>query len=250
LDEFCREGSPAALIVAAHPDDETIGAAARLMAARDVRIVHVTDGAPRNLDDARRCGFATAAEYSDARRRELRDALAVAEVGMERTIWFGYADQEAAFHLEEIAGRLRRVFQETAPALVLTHPYEGGHPDHDACAFAVHRGASGRPIVVAEFASYHAIGDGPLQFHFLPGGGAERLIPLNDRQQAVKRRMLDCFRTQKEILAPFGVSVERFRLAPQYRFLEPPHPGRLHYERHPWGMTGERFRGLVNAHGS
>ena len=41
---------------------------------------------------------------------------------------------------------------------VITHPYEGGHPDHDACAFAARAAVrhSANKAKLMEFTSYHA----------------------------------------------------------------------------------------------
>ena len=64
------------VIVAPHPDDEIIGAGAHMPAIRDLWIVHATDGAPRNMQEARKNGFATREEYAQARA-----ALQAAENG-------------------------------------------------------------------------------------------------------------------------------------------------------------------------
>jgi hypothetical protein len=54
--------------------------------------------------------------------------------------------------------------------------------------------------------------------------------------------LFDCYRTQQRVLKLFAIDVERFRSAPRYDFLQPPHPGRLHYEELNWGITGDRWR--------
>lgn len=46
------------VVVAAHPGDETLAAGSRFDAMDDLTIVHVTDGSPRDVEDARREGFA------------------------------------------------------------------------------------------------------------------------------------------------------------------------------------------------
>ena len=125
--------------------------------------------------------------------------------------------------------------------VVLTHPYEGGHPDHDAAAFiAAHCGCP-----VLEFASYHAgLGSGMRTGAFLPGPEPVR-VGLTVAEQARKRAMLGAFATQAGTLAPFGTEYELFREAPGYDFSRAPHDGLLHYEQYDWGMTGARWRLLA-----
>lgn len=119
-------------IVVAHPDDETIGVGGQLARLDGITIVHVTDGAPRDLGDARARGFASAEAYAAARRRELEAAMALAGVPATALLTLDVPDQGAAFVMPGIAARLATLFAEREIELVLTHAYEGGHPDHDA----------------------------------------------------------------------------------------------------------------------
>ena len=68
----------------AHPDDEVIGASALLMRVPELRLLHVTDGAPRDLRDAQAAGFAGWQDYAQARGHELAAALALAGIAADR----------------------------------------------------------------------------------------------------------------------------------------------------------------------
>jgi LmbE family N-acetylglucosaminyl deacetylase len=244
-----------AVIVAAHPDDEVIGAGGLLTRLRQAIVVHVTDGAPRNNVDARAAGFAGWAEYAARRRREAETALAMAGLGVERLRCLDFPDQQATLNLLALARRLADLLREVGPAAVITHAYEGGHPDHDASAFAVHAArrllaqAGTKPPRLIEMSGYHGFGGGFVVANFIPHADAGRVttVKLGAAAQARKRRMLDCHVSQRAVLAPFTVTAERFRLAPRYDFAVPPHPGALHYEGQDWGMSGERWRALAQA---
>src|SRR4051794_6678906 len=62
------------LIVAPHPDDETIGAAIWMDRHRETQItlLHITDGSPRDGAAARKAGFSSRDAYAAQRRGELR----------------------------------------------------------------------------------------------------------------------------------------------------------------------------------
>lgn len=237
-----RSVNPRVALVVAHPDDETIAAGASLHLLPGLLLVHVTDGAPRALSDAAAAGFDAPADYAAARRGELMAALDVAGASPD-LVELGVADQEASFAMPTLARALSRLFDAHGIEVVMTHAYEGGHPDHDATTFAVHAAAGGRPVL--EFAGYHADPAGALLTgRFLPGPDPT-VVTLTEAEQARKRAMFDCFRTQARTLAAFGTGQEAFRLAPAYDFTQPPLPGRLNYEHWGWSMTGACWRALA-----
>jgi len=229
-------------LVVAHPDDETIAAGASLHLMPGLLLVHVTDGAPVRLADFHRNGFATPAAYGDAREAELQAALGVAGVQPHRAR-LRVPDQDAMLHLAGIAAELGRLFDAHAIQAVLTHAYEGGHPDHDATALATHLAARAHGIPVIEFPAYHAGPGSEMEVQrFLPAATApETLVRLSPGETDRKRAMLDCFHTQAGVLHLFAASMERFRPAPAYDFTAPPHPGLLNYERWGWEMTAARW---------
>jgi LmbE family N-acetylglucosaminyl deacetylase len=252
---FCADRGPRPTVafVSAHPDDAVIGAAARLPALEGrCSFVHVTDGAPHDMRDAASAGFSSREAYARARVAEVHAALARAGVTSDLCTQLEVIASEAVRHAAGIARALAALFALRPTDVVVTHPYEGGHPDHDATALAVHTAvrlaehASGRRPVLVEMTSYHAGICGMRTGAFLPGtGDPPRTIRLSPGARLLKREMLACLETQRHMLTPFMCDVERFRLAPQYDFTRPPHDGPLYYERFDWGMDGGLWRDLA-----
>lgn len=241
--------APRAVVVVAHPDDETLALGARLARFRKARFIHVTDGAPRNRYDSRVHGFGTLADYRQARQRELYQALGLAGIPEDHLVCLGISDQEAALRLCEITKSLGRLLALWQPKVIVTHPYEGGHPDHDACAFAVHQAvliaeSQGKPrALIVEAAFYHAGSNGMVTEEFLPAAQSveEVTYALSLEEQRRKRALLACFNTQVETLQSFPLVRECFRTAPQYDFSRPPQPPPTLYDLRPWGMLSDRF---------
>ncbi len=240
------------LIVAAHPDDETIGASVIIGALPQLRVLFVTDGAPRDPSYARAAGFASREKYACAREFESIAALTTCRVSSNQIEHLGIADQEASFYLPEIAAQMAEIFGRLTPAAVVTHAYEGGHPDHDSTAFAAHAAlrliatGNGTALELLEFTGYFGRGDEMVTSEFLPNAGARTVaIRLSARQREQKERMMRCYSSQQNVLSGFAIDRELFRVAPKYKFTSAPHPGTLHYERYNWGVTGEEWRCLA-----
>ena len=242
-------------MVVAHPDDEIIGAGnylAELPQAvrRNVVIAYVTGGVPRDLQFTEAAGFTSRADYAAARRGERDSGLKIARLEPGQCVDFGCTDQEACLELPHIAERLARLAEDLQPDLLLTHPYEGGHPDHDACAFVCNqildRMTVNRRTRLDEFACYHACPSGFATHEFLPDHQTRvSIVTLNAEQRLRKQRMYDCHRSQQNVLRLFSTQHEKFRTAPFYDFLKPPHPGPLHYETLGWKISGALWREKV-----
>lgn len=235
--------APRVAVIVAHPDGEVVGAGSQLPRLRDAWFVHVTDGAPRDGRDAAAHGLDVAG-YARVRRREARRALALVGIAAERIVDLAVPDQQTALHLVPVALRLASFLREHQLEAILTHAYEGGHPDHDATAFAVSVAARIAGAGVVELASSHRGRVGVAAGHFL-GASADLAL---EADRDLRRRLLACHRTQAAALAPFlDLDVERFRIAPRYDFARAPHDGPVHYEAFDCGITAARFRALATA---
>jgi LmbE family N-acetylglucosaminyl deacetylase len=246
--EDLRLGRPIiarAVAVVAHPDDETVGFGLRLAGFADLTLVHVTDGAPEDMGDARRAGCSTREAYARVRTEELDAGLA--ELGAApRRIALGVHDQTAVFRLPWLVGALRELL--AGAALVLTHAYEGGHPDHDACAFAVQLACEllaadgGAAPARLEFAAYHKARSGRTAFGFWPDPAAPAVSPeARPDEVARKARALARHRSQRRITAWFDPAFESYRAAPRYDLARPPPPGAAVYDDWGWTITSARW---------
>jgi LmbE family N-acetylglucosaminyl deacetylase len=244
------------LVVAAHPDDETIGCGALLGRVSDAHIAHLTDGVPEDAS-LRPIAFRNDVDaYRLARDGEMRRALALVGVDEDRVIRLGGVDQESSYTMLALVDRLLGVIEEIGPSLVITHPYEGGHPDHDTAAFVTRMASTLRQIhggsspPIWEMTSYHARGGQLVTGTFLDDPCANETrtsftLTLSTDERRRKERMMRCFATQEAVLAAFGVDTEVFRHAPLYDFFSPPHRGPLHYEQLGWPLSGRRWRELA-----
>jgi LmbE family N-acetylglucosaminyl deacetylase len=234
------------MVVAAHPDDETLGAGAAIAEARRITLVHVTDGA-ESLRRAKRKGFATRAMYARARGEELQRAFS--SVLTEKSfVALGIRDQRAAFHIADVAKSLRDLFLDHKPDLILTHAFEGGHPDHDATAMAVHLAwrTLEMPVPLYEMTGYNNASGKDVYGVFVPrmDVGTTRVF-LSPEAQARKKAMLAAFASQNDTVARFPLSSESFRPAPCYQFTTAPHAGSMYYENHRLPMTWRLWRMLA-----
>lgn len=233
---------PVALVVA-HPDDETLFAGPALARLRRLRLIMLTDGAPEDMGDARRLGFATRDSYAAARGAELARALAA--LGVEPDLRrYDLPDQQAVLRLDDLVDRL--VEDLAGTALVITHPYEGGHPDHDAAACAVARAVAqlgpSAPAVV-EFACYASFGGERHFWRFVENEACPaQTRPIEPSARAQLEGALAAHASQAAVFGTLRPQVEQWRAAPTYDFAAPPPGETCLYDGFGWAMTSARWR--------
>lgn len=241
------------LIVAAHPDDETLGACAAMSRAAESTVLFLTDGAPQNPRFRSAGDRISREEYAAIRRKEAMTALALMGILRKRIMFLNGTDQETIHQLPMLLGKTAEILRTVRPDAVITHSYEGGHPDHDVAALIVaaamgnFSSSGSTPPAVFEMTSYHAAEGKCVTNKFLaPQRGCistqEYEIWLSPEERARKEQMLGCYRSQKSIISAFQVEPERLRAVPQYDFRRSPHPGKLWYECLSWPMTGRVWR--------
>ena len=240
------------VILSAHPDDEVIGVAATMMRLDDIFLMYLTDGAP--FDQALWPSHVARSRsaYARIRRNEGLAAAEIAGVMPERVMFLGAVDQEAIWEVVPRASYFSALLRIISPDIVITHPYEGGHPDHEAAALVARLALRILQQVykfrthLLEMTSYHARDASLVTGEFLPTDRREDLaVDLSAEEVRLKRRMFDAHHSQARVLRDFSVGFERLRYAPDYNFTEPPHGGKLWYECLGWPMTGERWRSLA-----
>jgi len=216
-----RQRGPRAVVLVAHPIDETIGAGARLAELAPCALVVMMDGAPAAAfpDPAVRSARAA------LRTSELFRALNVGRIQAEALRRWELPDQTAVLELPSLGEKTLELFREIEPELVLTHAYEGGHPDHDAAAFAAQWATREMPErrrpIVLEMPYYHGEAAGQIWGRFAGSPGRARL--LRGEPLARKRAMLEAYRSQRDVLAQVPLDAERARVAGPYDYTaEPP----------------------------
>jgi LmbE family N-acetylglucosaminyl deacetylase len=247
-------------VLAAHPDDETIGASVLLARFPQSTVVYLTDGAPQDERFWTGGQYSSRQEYAARRHTEATDALAHAGVLDKQIFSLGAVDQEAVFEIPELIHRFANLLKETGPDVVITHPYEGGHPDHDSAALIAQHAISllDRKPQLVEMTSYHAESDKCVTGKFLnpqthadsrPSAPAPATLTFafSAKDNERKRKMFDAYASQRLVLKDFPADRESLRAAPDYDFSHPPRDGKLWYECMGWPMTGARWRELAAA---
>jgi LmbE family N-acetylglucosaminyl deacetylase len=204
------------LLLAAHPDDETLSCAGLLQRAADALVVFAVDGAPPHYGFEKK--FVSLQRYSELRFREAECALRyISQCCFHRLAKpdnTTFVDQHLFLSFPDAFTSLLRIARQFSPGLIVSHAFEGGHIDHDACHVLTACAASVLNVPFLEFPLYwrNEQGTDVLQ-QFRGTREKEILLQLSQEEIAVKQRMLAEYRSQSSLAAVFNAEVERFRPA-------------------------------------
>lgn len=184
------------LVLAAHPDDEVIGAGSMLAwhASRGhaVTVVHATDGAKGDPGQREH-------DIRAVRRREGVEALSRLGIGEPRH--WDLPDGELPEHLAELTARLAEVMREVQPRTLYSFHAGEAHRDHRAIAAATAAAAGALP------ADCRCLLYG---VNFVPPGGT--LFDVTD-MYARCYRALQAYASQNAYIDLPGMSEHRCRAA-------------------------------------
>lgn len=209
------------LAFVAHPDDEAIGCSGLLQRAATSLVVFATDGAAPYYGFERK--FGSLLEYATERFREAARALSpIPNCSFQRLTRPNrtyFQDQHLFQHLPEAFVALCQSVRAFAPDVLLTHAYEGGHIDHDACSFLAAQAATVLGVERLEFPLYWQTVDGRDMFQqFRDHRPGQFALQLSPQELAMKRHMFDAYRSQEKILSVFHSDTDSFRPATGERY--------------------------------
>jgi LmbE family N-acetylglucosaminyl deacetylase len=216
------------LIFVAHADDETLACGGLLQRLPASLVVFATDGAPVGYGLERKYG--SMKNFAELRIQEASRALG--HIPCSEYKWLArrdgshFNDGHLFEELPEAATCLHAIAKSFSPDAILSHTYEGGHLDHEACSFlAMHVG-----MVLSlrrfEFPMYWIDAQGKVvlqQFRdrsaVVEAGGSKGALDdvmewqLSEPEIQCKKRMMAEYRTQSGTVSTFTPDTERMRAA-------------------------------------
>ncbi|MDF8263620.1 bifunctional PIG-L family deacetylase/class I SAM-dependent methyltransferase [Luteipulveratus flavus] len=240
------------VVVAAHPDDETLGSGGLIATAVALGVAtHVlvaTVGEASHPDSPTH----SRADLAELRRHEMRCASKALGLDEADVSMLDIPDGGLADHLDDVTAQIVSLIGDGRRTLVVAPYRSDGHPDHEAMGRAAAAAAHRTGATLAEYPVWTWHAGKPDD---LPWDRFVR-VPLTASARAVKREAIACHASQVEplsdqpgdevllaanVLEHFLGGQELFALTPAEE-VEDDRLDRLHVERpDPWGVESRWY---------
>jgi LmbE family N-acetylglucosaminyl deacetylase len=191
-------GCTSLVVVAPHPDDETLGfgATAAHLAASGVavQVVSVSDGGAAQLG----ASPADRTRLEATRRGELLRATNT--LGLHPPTSLGLPDGELADHEDRLTDLLVAILEDVAPGTWCAATWRGdGHPDHETIGRAAAAACQRTGVTLLEYPVWMWHWASPAD----PAVPWDRAytVPVSDRAASLKHLAAECFQSQFETCA-------------------------------------------------
>lgn len=192
------------LVLAPHPDDESIACGGLLLAAQDAgaarRVIVVTDGdnnpwPQRWVEKRWRIDARARARWGSRRRLEAQAALDVLGVDVDQRYFFGLPDSTLTDLLMRrdatLVSELRGQIEQFQPTRIALPVLEDRHPDHSALMIAARMALLGRAPDSVQLLGFSVHGK---------TAAADRIeVPMSASQEADKQRAILQHETQMRL---------------------------------------------------
>lgn len=205
-----------AFIVAPHPDDEAVGAAVLMRRLRDegvpVTLVFVTTGVPEasQIDASLSEAAGGVEDYKVTRAAEAARAAVLYRA--QDVVRLSWPSRSILANMIAVDTVLDGLLADRGKGVVLSPPFEGGHPDHDALNCICSAVALRQDLPFWEYVGYHWR-DASLHCQaFFPPTMTDCWLDLSEEEVSLKRTALDLYASQKvHALKHMRADIEGFR---------------------------------------
>jgi len=235
-DPLTLASSDRLLILAPHPDDESIATGGLIQVARAagaaVRVIVLTDGdnnpwPQRWIEKRWHIDVPARQRWGARRREEARSALRVLGLAVDDAVFLGLPDMGLTDLLmrndQQIIRALRAQIEEFRPTLLIMPAVADRHPDHSAAYILARTALAPFPAPRLYTFAVHGPGAAP----------AAVRVELAPQQSDTKRRAILAHRTQMQLsqrrFLRYADSVELYQSEPAIFADLPEHPLRAHF---------------------
>lgn len=217
------------MIVAPHPDDETIGCAAKIIRNKnEALIVYLTDGE----------------FYKDNLTRRMEAEKAMKIGGTKNLVFLKHKGVEFTKKegVEKLIKELKSIIKKYKPEEIYVTAFEGGNYEHDIANYAINK-AIDTGITIYEYPTYNnnlitlmkrvvrrtrrLLGMGFYRFkpRFLNKKGEVIKANMTKEEMQTKKEMLQEYKTQNynDLLLKCYLYDDRYKICPKYDYTKMPH---------------------------